>query len=133
MATTRDAPPTPRPGLLFKCGRFLTAFKLKGLALRAFRAVTRRDPGATEAWSCIGFILAERRELGDALEAFERARALAPEDAAAQFNAAFVLQRLGRNGEAIEGFRRALALEPGLERARSALERSEAQAEIAKN
>ena len=127
MATTRAAPPAQRPGLMFRFGRLLTAFKLKGLALRAFRGLARRDPGNGEAWSCIGFILAERRQFEEALAAFERARALAPEDAALQFNAAFVLQRLGRHGEAIEGFRRALALDAGLERARAALAWSEAR------
>lgn len=131
MAKTRAAPPAPHPGLMFRFGRFLTAFKLKGLALRAFRGLARRDPGNGEAWRCIGFILAERRQFGEALAAFEQARALAPEDAAAQFNAAFMLQRLGRDGEAAAGFRRALALDPGLERARAALERSEAQADLA--
>ncbi len=127
MATTRAASPAPRPGLSFRFGRLLTAFKLKGLALRVFRALARRDPANGEAWNCIGYILAERRRFEEALAAFERARALSPEDAAAQFNAAFVLQRLGRHAEAIEGFRRALALDAGLERARAALAWSEAR------
>ncbi len=111
--------------MLFRCGRLLTAFKLKGLALRIFRGVARREPGDRDAWNGIAFILAERRQFVEALEAFEHALALDPADAAAQFNAAFMLQRLGRDAEAIEGFRRALALDPGLERARAAMERSE--------
>ncbi len=127
MATNRAAPPAPRPGLMFRFGRFLTAFKMKGLALRVFRALARRDPADGKAWNCIGYILAERRRFDEALAAFERARALAPEDAAAQFNAAFLLQRLGRHAEAVEGFRRALALDAGLERARTALAWSEAR------
>jgi len=131
MAAPRAASPASRPGLSFRFGRFLTAFKMKGLALRTFRGLVRRDPGHGAAWSCIGYILAERRQFGEALAAFEQAVALAPEDAAAQFNAAFVLQRLGQHGEAAAGFRRALALDPGLERARAALERSEAQANLA--
>ncbi len=127
MATTWAAPPGARPGLLIRFGRVLTAFKLKGLALHVFRALARRDPACGEAWNCIGFILTERRRLEEALDAFDRVRALAPNDPAAQFNAAFVLQRLGRRAEAIEGLRRALTLDPSLERARAALQRSEAQ------
>jgi len=127
MATTRAAPPAPRPGLSIRFGRFLTAFKLKGLALRVFRALARRDPANSEAWNGIGYILAERRQFEEALYAFERVRALAPTDAAAQFNAAFVLQRLGRHAEAIEGLHQALALDAGLERARAALAWSEAR------
>jgi len=127
MAASRAATPASRPGLWFRFGRFLTAFKMKGLALRVFGALARRDPADAAAWSCIGYILAERRQLDGALAAFEQARALLPEEAAAQFNAAFVLQRLGRDGEAVEGFRRALALDPGLERARAALAWSEAR------
>lgn len=124
MATT--APAAPRASLLLRSGRALTALGLRRLALACFRAASRRDPPEREAWSAIAFLHAERRELREALAAFERARALAPDHAPTEFNVGFVLQRLGRHAEAIERFRHALALDPDLERARAALERSEA-------
>jgi tetratricopeptide (TPR) repeat protein len=114
------------PSLHFRYGQFLMLLKRRARALEVFRAVTRRDPRARQAWSSVGFLLAERGELEAAIDAFEHALALDPSDAASHFNVAFLLQRLGRHDQAIPRFERALEADPALERARRGLERSAA-------
>ena len=113
------------PALRFRYGQFLMFLKRRAHALEVFRAVARAAPDHRRAWSCIGFLLAERGELQPAIEAFERAAALGA-DAASHFNVAYLLQRLGHHDEAIARFERALETDPALERARHGLERSRA-------
>src|SRR6185503_16460362 len=102
----------PMAPLLFWYGQVLTLFKRHRRALEVFRTVARENPRHPQAWSCIGFLLAEREELQSAIEAFERALALNPADAASHFNVGFVLQRIGRHAEAIVRFEHALAANP---------------------
>ena len=61
--------PMALPALRFRYGQFLMFLKRRAHALEVFRSVARAAP----AWSCIGFLLAERGELQPAIEAFERA------------------------------------------------------------
>jgi tetratricopeptide (TPR) repeat protein len=106
-----------RPSILFRYGQFLTLFKRHRRALEVFRAVTREDPRHPQAWSCVGFLLAERDELDGAMEAFGRALALNDADAASHFNIGFILQRQGRHEEAVARFERAVALDANVDRA----------------
>jgi tetratricopeptide (TPR) repeat protein len=106
------------PSILFWYGQLLTLFRRKSRALEVFRmVVTRGNPRHQRAWSCIGFLLAEREEFQPALDAFERALALNPANAASHFNIAFILQRIGRHDEAIARFERALEADAKVDRA----------------
>jgi len=113
-----------RPSMLFWYGRFLTLFKRHSRALEMFRAATRENPRHRQAWSCVGFLLAERGQFEPAIEAFERALAVDASDAASHFNVAFLLQRVGRHEQAIARFERAIELDPKLDRARHGVELS---------
>ena len=106
-----------RPLLLFWYGQLLSVFKRNAHALQVFREVARGNPGHQQAWSCIGFLLAEREQLEDAAAAFERALALVPHDALSHFNIAYVLQRLGRHEEALARFERTIEVDPKTDRA----------------
>jgi superkiller protein 3 len=106
-----------RPSLLFWYGQFLMLFKRHARALELFRAVARANPRHHQAWSCIGFLLAEREDFPGAIEAFERAIDLEPGDAAAHFNVGFILQRIGRHPEAIARFERAIEANRHVDRA----------------
>lgn len=106
-----------RPSLMFWYGQLLTMFKRHSRALAVFRAVTREEPRHQQAWSCIGFLLAEREELDAAVEAFERAVALNPDDAPSHFNIGFILQRLGRHEAAVARFQRAVEINANTDRA----------------
>ena len=113
-----------RPSLRFRCGQLLMLLKRRSQALDMFRRAARDDPSHPQAWSCIGFLLAERADYPGAIEAFSRALELEPGSAAAHFNLGFLLQRSGRHAEALERFERALEMDPTLERARQARTRS---------
>jgi tetratricopeptide (TPR) repeat protein len=105
-----------RPSLLFWYGQVLTLFKRHARALEVFRTVTRENPRHQQAWSCIGFLLAEREELQPAIEDFERALALNPADAASHFNVGYglglSLAQLGRLEEGAGKFQEAASLQP---------------------
>jgi tetratricopeptide (TPR) repeat protein len=106
-----------RPSILFWYGQFLTLLKRHSGALKVFRMVTRENPRHQQAWSCIGFLLAEREEFQPAIDAFERALALDAADAPSHFNVAFILQRIGRHEEAIRRFERTLEVDGKVDRA----------------
>lgn len=106
-----------RPSLLFWYGQFLMLFKRHSRALEVFRAVAREHPSHQQAWSCIGFLLAEREQFEPAIDAFERALALNVADSASHFNVAFILQRIGRHEQAIARFERTIETDPKVDRA----------------
>jgi tetratricopeptide (TPR) repeat protein len=114
-----------RPSLRFRFGQLLMLLKQRSRALDAFRKAARATPDHPQAWSCIGFLLAERADLAGAIDAFARALELEPGSAAAHFNLGFLLQRAGRHDEARARFARALEIDPKLERARLGLARSQ--------
>ena len=91
-----------RPAILFWYGRLLTRLKRRSAALEAFRQVTREVPRHRQAWSCMGFLLAEREQFDSAIEAFEHALALDARDAPSHFNIGFLLQRVNRHEQALE-------------------------------
>ena len=103
--------------LQFWYARLLTRYRRKARALEVFRAVVRDQPRHPRAWSCIGFLLAEKEQFEPAAQAFERARALEPHDGAANFNLGYMLQQLGRHEQALEHFDRALELDRDMGRA----------------
>ncbi|MBK8063866.1 MAG: tetratricopeptide repeat protein [Betaproteobacteria bacterium] len=107
---------TLRPMILFWFGQLLAYMRRSDRALALFREVAAQNPSHQQAWSSIGFLLAEKGELEPALQAFEKALALDPGDAPAR-NIAFVLQRLGRHEDAIEGFKRTLEADDKVDRA----------------
>ncbi|HYG54191.1 MAG TPA: tetratricopeptide repeat protein [Burkholderiales bacterium] len=116
-----------RPWLLFRYGRLLTRFKRKDRALQVFQAVIRAHPRHADAWSCAGFLLAERGDLEAAIDAFRHAIAIDERHAPSHFNIGYLLQRLDRHDEAAAHLRLALEMDPHLERARQALDLSLAQ------
>lgn len=106
-----------RPSLLFWYGQLQMLLKRHTRALELFREVARDNPRHQQAWSCIGFLLAEREQFDEAVAAFARALALDPKDAPSHFNVAFLLQRLGRHEEAVAAFERTIAVDPATDRA----------------
>ena len=60
------------PSLLFWYGQLLSVFKQNARALQVFREVARANPRHQQAWSCIGFMLAERERVALNLQERER-------------------------------------------------------------
>jgi tetratricopeptide (TPR) repeat protein len=93
-----------RPSLLFWYGQVLTLLKRHSRALEVFRTVARENPRHQQAWSCIGFLLAEREELQSAIDAFERALAANAGVDRAWYGLGLSLAQLGRLEEAAGKF-----------------------------
>jgi len=106
-----------RPALRFWLAQLLLYFRRADAALALLREVARERPDHQQAWSTIGFVLAERGELAAALDAFDRALALDPRDSGTHFNVGYVLQQQGRHEEALAALERAVAADPANDRA----------------
>lgn len=103
--------------LRFWYAQWLLLIRRNASAKRILEALTRESPRHQQAWSSLGFLLADIREYDAAAQAFERALALDPHDGASQFNLGYVVQQQGRHEDALSFFERAVGIDPNSDRA----------------
>jgi len=90
-------------------------------AERAFRELTRLQPGSADAFGWLGNALAEQNKLADAIPFYLTALKLNPADSRNEFNLGLTFSRLGKRDEAAEHYRRALSINPNYPEAQIAL------------
>jgi glutathione synthase/RimK-type ligase-like ATP-grasp enzyme len=83
-------------GAIMRFGALLSAHGQSQAARTVFAEAVRRHPNVAAPYVCLGSILVDAGENGDALRAYERAAELDPEHREAQRGIAVILEREGR-------------------------------------
>src|SRR5512139_3970735 len=92
--------------------KFFTFFKRYDQAIASLETVVRKSPNDKEAWSTLGWLYSQQKNMPKAVAALERAVALDPGNYAVHFNLGFLQQELGHGDAAIREFDETLRLKP---------------------
>lgn len=101
--------------------RAMTAKGLRTESITLLQGTVKKHPRNVDAWSQLGLLYADVKDLPRSIDALEHAKRLSPNDAAVLNNLGYVTMATGRLDRAIELFHQALVLNPSMTRARNNL------------
>jgi Flp pilus assembly protein TadD len=121
VATDIRAAGVKSPRLDLLQARAMHAQGMTTQAAEMLRGVVKKQPRNEEAWSVLGLVLSDGKDLGGATAALEHAHRLAPRDAKVLNNLGYLLMAKGQTQRAVEMFSAAIVQDPSSARSRNNL------------